>query len=40
MTIEDEVAELRRELRYVKDRAEILDCVANVARGMIATMSS
>jgi len=33
MSPENELEELRRELRWVKDRIEILDCVANQARG-------
>jgi hypothetical protein len=30
---DDELAQLRHELRYVKDRIEILDCVNNQSRG-------
>jgi len=33
MSIPDEFEELRRDVRYVKDRIEILDCVAKQARG-------
>ncbi|WP_436791712.1 nuclear transport factor 2 family protein [Yinghuangia sp. YIM S10712] len=33
MSVEDELQELRRELRYVKDRMAILDCVMNQSRG-------
>jgi hypothetical protein len=33
MTIDSELDELRRDVRYLKDRAEILDCVARHARG-------
>src|SRR3954453_21246971 len=33
MSVEDEVNQLRRELRYVTDRLAILDCVMNQSRG-------
>jgi hypothetical protein len=33
MSIEDELAELRREVQHLKDRTAVLDVVANVARG-------
>ena len=33
MSGHDELAELRRDVRYLKDRVEILDCVAKQARG-------
>jgi hypothetical protein len=33
MSTEDELAQLRRDVQYLKDRAEILDVVANQARG-------
>jgi hypothetical protein len=33
MTIEDTVEQLRRDVQYVKDRLEILDCIARHARG-------
>jgi hypothetical protein len=33
MSSEDELAQLRRDVRYLKDRAEILDCIARHARG-------
>jgi hypothetical protein len=33
MSTQDELEQLRRDVRYVKDRIEILDCVANQARG-------
>ncbi|CAI7979951.1 SnoaL-like domain-containing protein [Frankia sp. Hr75.2] len=33
MSIEDELKELRRELRYVTDRIAILDCVMKQSRG-------
>ncbi|OHV41613.1 MULTISPECIES: nuclear transport factor 2 family protein [Pseudofrankia] len=33
MTAETELEELRREIRYVKDRIEILDCVNKQSRG-------
>jgi hypothetical protein len=33
MGTHDELEQLRRDVRYLKDRIEILDCVANQARG-------
>ena len=33
MTIEDELAALRTEVRYLKDRQDVLDCVMNQSRG-------
>ena len=33
MQVDDELAELRRDVRRLKDRAEILDCIAAHARG-------
>jgi SnoaL-like domain len=31
--IDDELQQLRNDVRYLKDRADILDCVARIARG-------
>lgn len=33
MSVEDELQEIRRELRYVRDRQAILDCVTRQSRG-------
>ena len=33
MSTDDELAQLRRDVQYVKDRLDILDCVNNQARG-------
>ena len=33
MSGNDELEQLRRDVRYLKDRIEILDCVAKQARG-------
>ncbi|RBM21876.1 hypothetical protein DI005_08840 [Prauserella sp. PE36] len=33
MSTDDELERLRRDVRYLKDRAEILDCIARHARG-------
>ncbi|MEV1068505.1 nuclear transport factor 2 family protein [Streptomyces sp. NPDC050263] len=33
MSVEEELTELRSELRYVRDRLAVLDCVMNHARG-------
>ncbi len=33
MTTDDELAELRQEVRYLRDRQDILDCVMNQSRG-------
>ncbi len=33
MTIEDELAALRAEVRYLTDRQDVLDCVMNQSRG-------
>ena len=33
MSIETELAELRRDVRYLKDRVAVLDCIATHARG-------
>ena len=30
---DDELEQLRRDVRYLKDRSEILDCIARHARG-------
>jgi ketosteroid isomerase-like protein len=33
MTVEDDLDELRRDVQYLKDRTDILDCIARHARG-------
>ena len=33
MTIDDELVALRAEVRHLKDRQDILDCVMNQSRG-------
>ena len=33
MNAEDELEQLRRDVQYVKDRLDVLDCVNNQSRG-------